>query len=715
MNNKFLKTQLIFKNLIFASIFCLFFSSLPLSAFTELSPKYSFSIITKVVASILTGSHYKTDFKQTPAIISNELFNNYLKKLDPNHLYFTQENVDTLKKSIKNNLYDDLLDGDTSFAYSAYNMLVTKVVRRNAFVKKLLKKKFDFTKDEYYSFDRADAKWAKSENELNEIWRKKIKNDLLTYKLMKAISESDKDKDKETQKTKKSKKTPRERILLNTASYLKYLEKNNPMSVLELYLNTFTHLYDPHSAYMSPHTEENFNIQMKLSFVGIGAYLSEEDGYIKVERIIPGGPADKGGELKAGDKIAAVGEDDETTVNVVDMPITDVVKKIRGKKGTKVHLTILTASEGIQGIPKDIVITRDVVKLKDYEVQGKINDILSPEGKKLKIGILDVPSFYYDFNAVSSKDKEIKSSTSDAKKMLEKFNKEKINGLVIDLRANGGGSLKESIDMTGLFIKSGPVVQTKNHDGKIQVQEDKDNKCSYTGPLIVLVSKLSASAAEIFAGAMQDYNRAIIIGDKSTHGKGTVQSVFDLSNLISPFNFLGLKLGAVKLTNAMFYRVDGSSTQKRGVMPDITFNSLTDCLGIGEGELDHSLPWDYINAVPHYNYGDLKKYIHTLDVNSIQRRKENPKFKQLDKLIAMYNKLKNKKTVSLNEKTRYQKYKKEKKILNSQKKALNNTISKEKSESKDEDDIFLQESINIMSDYIDLLNTEKNKKFAKKT
>lgn len=718
-NTKFKKYLLIL--LLFISTFYIF----PLYAYKDLTPKYSFSIITKIVASILTGNHYETQFKLTPYIISSELFNDYLKRLDPNHLYFTQNDVDTLKENIKGSLYDQLLDGNTDFAFSAYNMLVKKVIKREKFVKNLLNQKFDFNKDETFNFDRTDANWAKNEKELDEIWRKKVKNDLLTYNLMKEIAkENQKEKNlspasKETIKNTKRKnkeKTPKEKILYNLNSYVKYLTKNTPMSVLELYLNTFTHLYDPHSAYMSPHTEENFNIQMKLSFVGIGAYLKDDDGYIKVERIIPGGPADKAGNLKAGDRIIAVGEDNKEPVNVIDIPITDVVKKIRGKKDTNVHLTILPADEGLQGIPEEIIIKRGIVKLKDSEATEKILDVISPNNKKLKIGILDLPSFYYDFGAASSKKKEIKSSTQDVKKILEQLNKEHIDGLIIDLRANGGGSLKEAIDLTGLFIESGPIVQTKNQQGQIDIQKDSDQTCIYKGPLIVLVSKLSASAAEIFAGAMQDYNRAIIIGDKSTHGKGTVQSVFDLNNLIGPFNFLDLKLGAIKLTNAMFYRVDGSSTQKRGVVPDITFNSLTDSLGIGEGELEHSLPWDYINPVPHHKYKNLEKYINELDVNSIKRRKQNEKFKKLDNLITLYNKLKNKKTVSLNEKTRLENYKKEKKILESQKKALSSTISREtKTDTETDNDIFLNESINIMADYIDLLNNNKTQKIVKKT
>ena len=708
---------------------------LSLQAYNNLEPKYNFSLITKIVAAILTGDHFKNQFKLTPYTISTELFNKYLEKLDPNHLYFTQIDIDYLKSCIKTTLFDELKEGDTTFGFTAYNLFVRKVEKRTKYAKKLLDNKFDFNIEENYDFDRTKVKWAKNENELNEVWRKKIKNDLLTIMLVdelakeaKAEKEQKKEsvdkiadtKDKKEEKTakkKKKEKTPKEQIITKLNTYKKYLEKNKPILVLELYLNTFTHLYDPHSSYMSPHTEENFNIQMKLSFVGIGAYLSEEDGYILVERIIPGGPADKSKMLHSGDRIVGVGDKKSDIMNVIDMPISDVVKKIRGEKGTTVYLSILPAAEGIHGIPKDIKIVRGIVNLKDAEAQGKVVNSKSADGKILKIGIIDLPSFYYDFKGASEGKKNIKCSTLDVTKILKDFNKEKIDGLVIDLRANGGGSLRDAIDLTGLFIENGPVVQTKANGGDVKVENDDNASCLYKGPLLLLVSKLSASAAEIFAGAMQDYNRAIIVGDKSTHGKGTVQTVFDLSSLIKPFDFLDYKLGAIKITNAMFYRINGSSTQIRGVTPDITFNSLTDSLGIGENELDHALPWDYIDPAPHKDYKEIKPFINELNLKSIERRKDNKEFKKLDNLITLYNKIKNDKKVSLNKEKRLTKYQEEKKILKSQKEILNSTISQEEKD-KDQDldkDIFLNECVNIMSDYIEIINNPTSKKLVKKS
>ncbi|MCF7888880.1 MAG: carboxy terminal-processing peptidase, partial [Victivallales bacterium] len=703
------------------------------------------SIITKIITSILIDDNFKNHFKLAPNTVSSELFKNYLKNLDPNRLYFTKKNIDFLKNSIKTSLYEEIEEGNTEFAFRAYNLFIRKVKKRTEFAKNLLKQKFNFNTDESYNFDRSEVSWAKNEKVLDKIWRKKIKNELLTFQLMdkiakenqslqsKPMTETAKDKKSKSKesknKTRNKKKvdnksigknrTPKQRIIKRLDSYLNYLEKNKPIKILEIYLNSFTHIYDPHSSYMSPHTEENFNIQMKLSFVGIGAYLSDDNGYIKIERIIPGGPADKSDNLHAGDRIIGVGDKKSRIINVIDMPISDVVTKIRGKKGTPVYLNILPAEEGIHGIPRTIKIIRGIVKLKDAEAHDQIIEKETEKGEKLKIGIINIPSFYYDFKAASDNKKNLKCSTSDVKKIIKKLKKKNIDGLIIDLRANGGGSLKDAIDLTGLFVKKGPIVQIKNHNNEIHIERDKDEECIYEGPLLVLVSKLSASAAEIFAGAMKDYNRAVIVGDKSTHGKGTVQTVFALDRLVKPFNFLDCKLGAIKLTNAMFYRINGSSTQLKGVIPDITFNSFTNSLNIGEKELDHALPWDYIAPVPHKDYKVIKPYIKLLNMKSQNRRKNDKDFQKLNKLLDMYEKLKNRKEVSLNRHKRIEKYKKEKKLLSSQKKILKSTISQKNAKEKSvddmlSDDLLLRESVNIMSDYISILRNGKNKKIVKK-
>ncbi|HJO95835.1 MAG TPA: carboxy terminal-processing peptidase [Victivallales bacterium] len=677
-----------------------------------LAPEKNFGIIARIITAVLAGEHYiyKSDEKK----LSKEFFKEYLNSLDPNHIYFTETDITYLKQAAGPSLYNKLQNGDTSFAFIAYNKLLLKVEEREKYTAELIKKGFDFTKNENYIFDRSKLAWANSNKELDEIWRKKIKNDILTFRLMNKINKEKKGaSDKKEKKKSKIIKSPEDRVLKRLKSYRLYLAENEPIDVLEIYLSTLSHIYDPHSSYLSPRSSENFNIQMQLSFVGIGALLSSEDGYTKVEKIIPGGPAEKANELEATDRIIAVGESEKNQIDIIDMPLSKVVNKIRGKKGTNVYLTVLKGSEGTQAIPKIISIKRNVVKLKDSEASASIEDIKDSNGVKHKIGIITLPSFYYDFQGAFKGEKDFKSSTRDVRKILDNFKKEKVDGVVIDLRSNGGGSLKEAIELTGLFIKKGPVVQTKNSRGKVYVEEDPNTQISYDGPLLVLVNKLSASAAEIFAGAIQDYKRGVIVGDKSTHGKGTVQTVVDLARVLSRFN-LGFNPGSIKLTNAKFYRVNGSSTQNKGINPDITFHSFTDFMDLGENSLDHALPWDAIEPV---SYDESNRHISEilpeLKNKSSERQQNSDEFNKLNDSISLFHKLKEKKDISLNEEKRWNEYQEEKKVLDKQKDiskiiAINNTRIDKDDKDKKGKDLFLNESINILSDYIDYLNSIKS-------
>lgn len=671
----------------------IFFIFTSVNVTIALEPQPDFGVITKIVAAVLATEHYNAQKIANAETLSEQLFNEYLKALDPNQLYFTQKDIDYLS-SISENTYENLKNGDISFAFASYNLLMKKVRIREDYVKELLKHKFDFKIKENYEFDRSKAQWAKSEEELNEIWRKKIKNDILTYKLMEKISKDQKNK---TDKNQNLKKTPQEHILAQMQSYRINLEKYKSVYILELYLSTLASLYDPHSSYMSPQSEENFNIQMQLSFVGIGALLSEEEGYVKVEELLPGGPAEKSGLLKPSDRIIAITQEDGSTENIIDVPLQQVVEKIRGKKGTKVTLTILEASQGVNAIPKEISLVRDEVKLKDYEATGRITETMGASNKKLHIGIIDLPSFYYDFQGAHEGKQNAKSSSEDVKKILDNFIKQHIDGVIIDLRSNGGGSLKEAIALTGLFINDGPIVQTRDQNGNVYVEDDPDTNAYYTGPLLILTNKLSASAAEIFAGAIQDYGRGIIVGDESTHGKGTVQTVLNLNDLLSRFN-LGVNLGALKLTNAKFYRITGSSTQNKGVVPDIVFDSLTDYLDVGESRLEHALPWDSIKPTPYTKYDNLDSDIMILRKKSEKRQKTNSDFMQLNTIIILYKQIKDKKDISLNEKIRWNEYLQEKQILDKEKKIL-----KIKDNSKNKtNDVFISECLKILSDYISL-------------
>ena len=697
-------------------LFILFtFLSFSTNSIAEVQPENHFGIISRIIVSVLGNEHYinKTDDTE----ISEQLFEEYINVLDPNHIYFTQVDIDSFKAEA-GPLYSKLKQGDTLFAYTVYNNLINKVKDREKFSKTLIDSGFDYSIDESFKYDRKDEKWVKSEEELDIIWRKKIKNDILTYRLMnKIVKQEEKENKDKIKKKKKIKKpthvrTPTERTLSRLKTYRRYLDENTPIDVLEIYLSTLAHTYDPHSSYMSPQAEENFNIQMQLSFVGIGAMLSSEDGYTKIQKLIPGGPADKSGKLKPTDRIISVREEDTEPIDIIDMPLSKVVNRIRGEKGSKVYLTILEGAEGANAIPKEVFIIRGIVKLKDSEAKAETKIIKMDDGKELDIGIIKLHSFYFDFQAAFQGKKDFKSSTKDIIKILKQFKKDKIDGLIIDLRLNGGGSLREAIDITGLFIKEGPVVQTKNQRNKVLIESDNDPECYYDGPLIVLVSKLSASAAEIFAGAIQDYGRGIIVGDKSTHGKGTIQTVLDLGDLLSRFK-LGFNPGAIKLTNAKFYRINGSSTQNKGVTPDIVFESFTNHMDIGESKLDHALPWDSIKPAEYSHKNNIDNFIPKLKEDSIIRRDKNPEFHKLHDFIKLFKEIQSKKEVSLNEKLRWKEYITEKEISNNQKKlySLNSTneasadsdIKKEETDKKkDSEDLYLKESINILVDYIEV-------------
>ena len=648
---------------------------LTLSAASKpLEPPKDYGLIARVLVGMLSSEHY--NHHQVDNKTSNELFNEYLKFLDPNKMYFTIKDVDSLQPYY-DKLDDDLKAGDLTFAYDAFNIFMEKVKKRETFAKSTLSKGFDFTVDEVFEFDRATAPWAASEEQLDDVWRKKLKNDILTLRLMERASKDEESEakkeeqaapaqsgnaDEAKKKVPLAQKPPEERIQKRLEAHRRHMDDFESMDVLELYLSCLSRVYDPHTSYMSPRAEDDFNISMRLSLFGIGAVLTSEEGYTKVEKIIPGGPADKDGRLKHGDRITAVtqGEDGEP-VDVVDMPLNKVVDKIRGPKGTKVKLSVLEASKGAQAIPVDVVILRDEVKLKDSEATGEVREFDAPAGGKLRLGIIKLPSFYCDFEGVFKNKKDFKSSTKDVKAILEKFTKDGVDGVLIDLRSNPGGSLKEAIELTGLFIDKGPVVQVRATDGDVRVEDDTDSSCYYNGPLVLLVNRLSASAAEIFAGAIQDYGRGIIVGEKQTHGKGTVQTVYELSNILSRLD-LHFKPGSVKLTSAKFYRINGGSTQNKGVIPDICFDSFTDYMEIGESKLEHAMPWDQINPVEFKSKGTPQQLVPELVKKSIERRAQSPEFQRLAKAIETFKELKEKKTVSLNEAKRWQEYQNEKAI-----------------------------------------------------
>lgn len=680
------------------------------NASDELQSNRKLETIARFTAAIISQKHYS----QHPLDdkISSKLFDEYLKALDPNKMFFTVSDINKFSK-FRNMLDDQISIGTLDFAFDVYNKYIERYEEYCDFSKKMLEKGIDFTVDENYFLDRSEAKWPADENEMHELWRKRTKNIILTYILMDKAAEYERANLKTAlpatakQDSKWKKKTPEERFLMRLDQTLSELKKEAPLEVMSIYLSSLTRVYDPHSAYMSPSQEESFNIQMQLSLVGIGAVLSTDDCYTKIVKVMPGGPADKDGRLKAEDRIIAVAQDNQEPVDVIGMSVDKVVEMIRGKEGTNVHLTVLPAAKGQNAAPEIITLVRNKVELKDQGASGKVETIKDADGNMKKVGVITLPSFYMDFNEAAKGNSSYKNSTDDVAAILKDFEKEGIDGLVLDLRSNGGGSLVEAVRLTGLFIEDGPVVQIKDSLGRIMVKDDDNPEIQYSGPLVVLVNKLSASATEIFAGAIKDYKRGVIIGDTHTHGKGTVQTVYQLKDLLSIFG-VSFKAGSIKFTNAKFYRVNGHSTQRKGVSADIAFPSFTDAMKVGEVDLANHLPWDAIKPVSHKIYQpELDKDIEILKNKSDVRLNHNPKFALLKNDIESFKRMTSKKEVSLSQEKRWAEYLKEKKYQDQQTQLLrldDKLDDTQKDQSGHKDDLYLNEAENILLDYISLLH-----------
>jgi carboxyl-terminal processing protease len=467
-----------------------------------------------------------------------------------------------------------------------------------------------------------DRTWAKSSKELDERWRKTIKNQVLSLKLAEKAQE-------ELTST----------LVKRYKNQLKRVEQYNSQDVFQIYANALTELYDPHSNYFSPRRSENFNINMSLSLEGIGAVLQMEDEYTKVARLVAKGPADKQGELRPADKIIGVGQGQEGDLeDVVGWRLDEVVELIRGPKDSTVRLQVIPAKSKSADSRKTITIVRNEVKLEEQSAQKEIVEI-SAAGESRKVGVIDIPAFYIDFDAMRRGDEDYKSTTRDVKKLLDELVAEGVDGIVIDLRNNGGGSLQEANELTGLFIEYGPTVQIRHSSRRVYRDGKKLRTPYYKGPLVVLINRLSASASEIFAGAIQDYNRGLIVGDQS-FGKGTVQTLVPLPE------------GQLKITESKFYRISGESTQHRGVMPDVSFPSIYDTEEIGESSLDHALNWDQINPVRHRRYQDLTTILPKVTQLFEHRSAKNPDFIYLEEQVRLAREVREITELPLNEKAR---------------------------------------------------------------
>ena len=518
------------------------YAATPIVAIDSLKPEAQHRRATRIITHLIANYHYKrTPLNDT---LSERILKRYLEVLDPTKSYLTADDVAEFSKHATD-LDDYLRYSDLQLAYEIFIRYRERLENRVEYAISLLDYNFDFTKDETFEFDREEAQWAANLSALDDLWRKRVKNDILALELA----------GDDTAEAKKKLKQRYEGIARRKAQL-------DSEDVFQTFINSYTTSIDPHTAYFSPRTSENFRIRMSLSLEGIGAVLQSEDEYTLVREIVPGGPADLGGDLKPDDRIIGIGQGtDEEIVDVIGWRLDDVVDLIRGPKDSLVRLQILPKAGGTDGPSEVIRIKRDKIKLEEQAAKSNILEVTGG-ARPVKIGVIEVPTFYMDFEARARGDKDFRSTTRDVRTLLNELQQKQIDGLIVDLRSNGGGSLSEATDLTGLFIDKGPVVQVRNSQGRVQLERDTDRGVAYAGPMAVLVNRNSASASEIFAGAIQDYDRGLVLGEP-TFGKGTVQNLVDLNRYDDSMEG---KLGQLKATIAQFFRVAGGSTQHKGVI-----------------------------------------------------------------------------------------------------------------------------------------------------
>lgn len=594
----------------------------------DLAPERQHPLVAKVLTTLLKQYHYNHSTLNDS--VSSELLDSYVRSLDNNRLYFLAADIAVFEK-YRRVLDDSLLNGEVGPAFLIFNKFKQRSDERLANVSKLLEKEFDFALAENYQPDRDNAKWATRPEELDELWRKRIKNEALELKMAGkdwASIASTLDK--------------------RYTNFRRRIEQLDAEDVFQFFMNALSEYYDPHTNYMSPISAENFNIGMSLSLEGIGALLNTEDEYTRVVEIVAGGPADRSKQLWANDKIVGVAQGDEgKMVDVIGMRLDDVVQMIRGKKETVVRLEIIPAGSPAGSPPKIIRLVRDKVVRQEAAAKSDTVEIMQ-DGQKHKIGVITIPTFYSDFEGRQRGDDNYKSTTRDVRRLLAELKGAQVDGILIDLRRNGGGSLQEAIELTGLFIKDGPVVQVRNSDGETDQHRDPDPGIVYDGPLTVMVDRVSASASEIFAAAIQDYKRGVVVGAQ-TYGKGTVQNLLDLNRVIRSND---AKYGQLKVTMAKFYRINGGTTQHRGVIPDLAFPSIFDEEDFGESTEKHALSWDQIPPVRYMPEDHVSKYLSALRLKSQKRAAGNAEFRYLAEDLAHIKQEKTENAVSLQETVR---------------------------------------------------------------
>ncbi|MBX3442592.1 MAG: carboxy terminal-processing peptidase [Planctomyces sp.] len=614
---------------------------------------------------------------------SERIFHGFLKMLDQGKMYFLNSDIDSFSPH-KTTLDDEIKEGNLDFAYRVFEVYKERLSQQLALAHQLIDQEHDFSLDETMTTDSKALDWAPTQQELDDRWRKRVKFDLLQYKL------DDEPMDK-----------AREKLHKRYRNIKRSIDQTGPSDRLELFLTAATSAFDPHSTYMSPQSWEDFEIQLKLSLDGIGAALRADDGYTVVASIVPGGAAATDGRLKVGDKITGVGQQDGDIEDIFDMKLTDVVRKIRGPRGTRLRLQVKSEAGGETQV---FELTRQKIELNESAVKAEIIEASTRVGRPGRIGVVSIPSFYRDFEQAQDGSANFKSAAADLRRVLtQQFANETLDGLIIDLRNNGGGALSEAIEITGQFIDQGPVVQVKETGSPQKALNDEEPGLLFKGPIVVVCNRLSASASEIFAGAIKDYRRGIIVGDSTTHGKGTVQNLMDVAPREPLRIFNRQDRGKLKLTIQQFYRVNGDSTQNRGVTSDIVLPSRLDHLDEGESGLDNALPFEKIDAA-RFSPNRLvsSDLVAALQKSSERRVTANEDFQKLEDVIRRDLERKNRKTISLNESVRRQE------------RAAEKQAAKENPEEDSEDptpkdpnapifpqDFYNDELLNIALDYIE--------------
>ena len=648
-----------------------------------LKPKKHYGQEARLVSQILTTYHFKKIALDDS--LSAVILDNYISTLDNNKSYFTQSDI-TEFEQYRNKLDDMTTLGEVDVAFVIFNRFRDRFNQRMEYVRgKLTSRAYDYTKDEFYQTDRDNEDWAVNGDELNELWRKIIKSQTLSLKL-----------------SGRSQDEIEENIAKRYKRFQKNVDQYTSEDVFELYMNTVAEAFDPHTNYFSPRTSDRFKQNMSLSLEGIGARLQMDNDFTKIVQIMPGGPAEKSGLLHDNDRIVGVAQGaDGEMVDVIGWRLDDVVQLIKGPKGTTVRLEILEAKNGMNGKPAEITLIRDKIKIEDLEAKAEVFDLNDSRQSHI-VGVITLPGFYMDFEAYQNGDPDYNSTTRDVKRLIKELKSKGIDGLMVDLRNNGGGSLAEAIDLTGLFIKDGPVVQVKTSGNKIEVGKDDDPELLWDGPLAVMINRFSASASEIFAGAIQDYGRGVVIGEQ-TFGKGTVQNVIDLGRYIDVPD--GEKVGQLKLTLQKFYRVTGSSTQHLGVDPDINLPSAFDASEFGESSNPSALPWDQIAGTKYDLTNDVSsRLIAQLNTDYENRLTSDIDLKNLAEETVELKQNLARTEISLNEEVR-KKQMEEAEKKRAKRSGLSGTKidpeNKTESEGLQMDDKYLKEGIIILSSIID--------------